>query len=513
MGAVASEHIEVERKYDVDGTFVLPDPAALAEAGVTTADDPVEHALEAVYHDTADLRLARAHITLRRRTGGTDAGWHVKLPGDDGARLELHAPLGRAVRTPPKALLDPLRGVLRGAPTGPVATLRNHRRVTQLRDADGRVLAEIADDTVTASASAPDGSADLQAWREVEVELVDGDETLLGPVGDWLVGAGAAPSGSSSKLARVLSARLEPAPGAAPSEKKKPTAGAVVVDALAAQVAALQAADIDLRVDRGDAVHKVRVAARRLRSILAAFRPVLDRTVTDPVRDELSWLGGELSQARDDQVALAHLRDLVDEQPPERVLGPVAARLQQTQLRSALDGRERALATLSGERYLRLLDSLHALLEAPPLLPAADDPAPPVVRDALRRAGKRLRRRLRTAERADEEHRETALHDVRKAGKRARYTAEVAAPQAGRAAKRVVKTTKKVQEALGALQDTVVTREQCRRLGLAAFAAGENPFTYGLLLGLEDARAERARADFAGMEPGLAPALRKAARG
>jgi CHAD domain-containing protein len=134
------------------------------------------------------------------------------------------------------------------------------------------------------------------------------------------------------------------------------------------------------------------------------------------------------------------------------------------------------------------------------------------MRDAMRRAGTRLRRRLRTAERADEEHRETALHDVRKAAKRVRYTAEVAAPQAGTSGTGLVRITKKVQKVLGHLQDTVVTREQCRQLGLAAFAAGENPFTYGLLLGLEDARADRARASFAAMEPGLVPALRAAAR-
>ena len=144
---------------------------------------------------------------------------------------------------------------------------------------------------------------------------------------------------------------------------------------------------------------------------------------------------------------------------------------------------------------------------------AADTPAPRVMRDAMRRAGKRLRRRLRTAERADAEHRETALHDVRKAAKRLRYTAEVAAPQAGTSGKALVRTLKKMQKVLGHLQDTVVTREHSRQLGVAAFAAGENPFTYGLLLGLEEARAERACADFAAMEPGLLPALRKAARG
>ena len=55
---MTSGHVEVERKFDVDGGFVLPDPADLAAAGIAATDPPVEHSLEAVYHDTADLRLA-----------------------------------------------------------------------------------------------------------------------------------------------------------------------------------------------------------------------------------------------------------------------------------------------------------------------------------------------------------------------------------------------------------------------------------------------------------------------
>jgi CHAD domain-containing protein len=506
---VASGHVEVERKYDVDGGFVVPDPAGLVDAGVATVDEPVEHALEAVYHDTADLRLARARITLRRRTGGADAGWHLKLPGDGGARTELHEPLGRSVKNPPRALLEPVRGILRGAPTLPVATLRNHRVVRILRDADGRALAEIADDTVTASASGPDGAAELQAWREVEVELVDGDEALLAPVGEWLVEAGARPSGSASKLARVLSSRL---PAAEPPAENGPSAGDVVLGALRAQVEALQADDVGLRTDRPDSVHQLRVAARRLRSIFAAYRSVLDRERTEPLRDELSWFGGELSQARDDEVALAHLRALVREQPPELVLGPVAARLQQADLAAGEAGRRQALATLDDDRYLRLLDSLHALLDDPPVTPAAADPARPVLRAAVRKAGKRMRRRLKAAHRADDDEREAALHAVRIAAKRVRYATEVGVDVLGKPAERLRKTAKKVQKVLGEVQDTVVTREQCRRQGVAANAAGENGFTYGLLHGLEEARAARGRAAFAELEPDLVPTLRAATR-
>jgi CHAD domain-containing protein len=347
----------------------------------------------------------------------------------------------------------------------------------------------------------------------VEVELVDGDEALLAPVGEWLVAAGARPSGSASKLARVLSSRLPAAPRSTPKKRKKePTAGTVVLAAVRGQVEALQAADVGLRIDAPDAVHQLRVAARRLRSILAAFRSVVDRAATEPLRTELSWLGGELGQARDDEVALAHLRELVAAQPPELVLGPVAARLQQTALRSAADGRERALATLTEERYLRLLDALHRLLDEPPFGPDAGERATPVFQAAVRSAGKRMRRRIRTAEGADGDARDVALHEVRKAAKRLRYTAEVGASGLGKPPTQLVKIAKRVQKALGALQDTVVTRETCRRLAIQAAAAGENSFTFGQLHGLEEARAERARAAFAELEPDLLPTLRKALR-
>jgi hypothetical protein len=71
---------------------------------------------------------------------------------------------------------------------------------------------------------------------------------------------------------------------------------------------------------------------------------------------------------------------------------------------------------------------------------------------------------------------------------------------------------KQVQEVLGERQDTVVTRELARRIGLAASAAGENGWTYGRLHALEEARADRAEAEFWRLEPSLTPAVRAAVK-
>ena len=501
---MTSGHLEVETKHDVDGDFVLPELTGLP--GVATVDAPVEYLLEAVYFDTADLRLLRARVTLRRRSGGSDEGWHLKLPAGT-ARREVHAPLGRAVKQAPKVLLEPVAGVVRGKTPRPVATLSTRRLVTFLRGPDGDVLAEVADDTVTATvpSTGPGEPTEVMSWREVEVELGTGDDALAAAVGERLGAAGARPSASASKIGRALGNRLA-AVAVVPPGTEPADAGEFLRAALADQVAALQAADIMLRTDQPDAVHQLRVAARRLRSTMVSFRPVLDRTVTEPLREELSWFGGELATARDDEVALEHLRAVVAAEPVELVLGPVAARLQQAELREVESGAERARATLSDPRYLALLDALHAMLADPPLTEGAAAPVRPVLRTATRRSVRKLRRRLTAAREATEEARGAALHGVRKAAKQLRYTAEVGRGEVP-GLKRVRRAAKRVQTVLGERQDTVITRELCRSLGVTAFAEGENGFTYGRLHALEQARADRAERKFWNMVPRLAVVL------
>ncbi|SDY57356.1 CHAD domain-containing protein [Geodermatophilus africanus] len=527
---MTSEHIEVERKFEADEGFSLPDLTGVGE--VAGVGDPEEQSLEATYYDTPDLRLLRSRVTLRRRTGGADAGWHVKLPGADGARRELHQPVGRAARTAPRAVVAPVLGLLGTAAAEPVATISTRRVVHRLLDEGSRVLAEVADDAVvgTAFATDPGEPATVTTWRELEVELVDGDEALLEAVTERLVAAGARPSAVPSKLRRVLGGRL-PAPAAPAPEPaavdgkagkgegkkgrkvKAPvrTAGEVVLGAVAGQLQALRNADLAVRTEQPEGVHDLRVACRRLRSILAAFRSVLDREHTDPLRAELQWVGAELSGARDTEVALSHLRELVAAQPVELVLGPVAARLQQTEIKDHQAGASRVTRTLTDRRYLRLLDALDALLADPPVTELAAAPAPAQLADAVRRTGKRLRRIVDAAREAEGAERHHLLHEVRKAAKRVRYTAEVAEAEFGAPATALVDCTKQVQDLLGAAQDTVVTRDVAVRVGRAAFAAGENAWTYGRLHGLEEARAEAAEAGFWTQERDLRRAVKAVA--
>ena len=193
-----SEHLEIEQKFDVDTGFERPSFSGLP--GVTAAA-PVLYHLSATYFDTAGQLLAASKITLRRRTGGTDEGWHLKLPADSGARREVHAPLGTAEHVPDE-LAARVAEVTSGAALAPIARLDTERTVVTLTGSGGRVLAEIADDVVTAR-RLPASGEPLQ-WREVEVEVTEADPEFQRAAAELLFAAGARPAGHASKLARVL---------------------------------------------------------------------------------------------------------------------------------------------------------------------------------------------------------------------------------------------------------------------------------------------------------------------
>ncbi|MFG2769156.1 CHAD domain-containing protein [Streptomyces sp. NPDC048350] len=491
---------EIERKYEATEKTGLPD--LTRSAGVASVVDQGVAELDAVYYDTADLRLAADSLTLRRRTGGDDEGWHLKFPVSSGIRDEIRAPLADTL---PKPLAGLLRSRIRDEDVIPVVRLRSSRKVQHLMDESGALLAEVSVDTVHAE-RLPKG---LDAsWTEIEVELADDvDPAVLDAVEKRLKKAGIRPSSAPSKLARALEETTESAAdgtdalqaGASAAEKTasgrprtdRPgddTAGGRVLAYVREQVEAIIALDPAVRRDLPDAVHQMRVACRRLRSACKTYRKVLDRTVTDPIGDDLKWLAGELGHARDQEVLAARLRTRVDAIPDTLLLGPVHARLQLWDTAAGADARRKALAALDSDRHLALLAALDALLADPPLRKAAADAPGPVLARAVLKDYDRLARRVDHAlAEAPGHDRDLAMHEARKAAKRARYAADATRPTLGKPAKRFSKRMKTVQSLLGDHQDSVVARETLRGLAIQAHAAGESAFTWGLLHGQEEA--------------------------
>lgn len=481
---MAERHLEIEQKYDAVPDFVLPDLDGIA--GVAVVGEPEVHDLHASYFDTGDLRLAAHGITLRRRRGGTDAGWHLKMPAGPDGKHEMRAPLGRPLVVPAR-LAGLVAAYTRGEELRPVATLETRRTVVRLLAADGSELAEVADDMVTGRGT----EAEPERWREIEVELKGGGSDLLKAVGKRLRKAGAKRGRSPSKLGRLLGEAVVPSRAAAAraaararlaeatSNGKGPavTTGEAVLAYLAKQIEAVLELDPKARLGEEDAVHRMRVAVRRLRSALRVYRPVLNAERTGPLGPELRWLAAVLGEVRDLEV----LRMRFAEAPPFVV--------------EDLEKRERAAyrrmnASLKEPRYFALLDELDRLVLDPPLSAAADRKARKELPALVTRAWERMAKEYASIKSAGDP--DAARHETRKAAKRARYAAELAVPVLGVAAKRAAKGAKRIQEVLGGYQDGVIAMGHLE----AAAARTKDPaeaFTLGALYGKERCQAESAR--------------------
>ncbi len=484
-GVIPDRQLEIETKLDVDPGFDMPDFSMLHLSGGRRPDrvtDPLVYELGATYYDTAELNLLASRLTLRRRTGGTDAGWHLKLPAGPGARTEVTLPLsaGGADRVP-LALADLVQGAARGRPLLPVARLRTRRTARRLLDADGRPLVEIADDEVratrlrqgpdaTAGAGRPAGSREKH-WRELEVELIGGHPAQAAAVVDALLAVGARPATSVSKLARALDAPT------AETRASPRTAGDALLAALIRHRDALTTADRELREadPAADALHDARAAARRIRAVLTVFGPLLQSKAGAPLRTGLKELGVIIGAVRDLDVAHRRLADGLAHEPAE-FADPALSFASAMIASHRLAGLATLRTHLSGQAYLTMLTALDDLIAAPRLTGKAGRPADAVLPELLAPAWRRLRALAETAL-ADLGH-PGALHEVRKAAKTVRYAAEAAAAALGNKVVVFAASVEEVQEILGEFQDSVTTAALLA--GLASDPATPGPVGFAL---------------------------------
>ncbi|WP_203816421.1 CYTH and CHAD domain-containing protein [Paractinoplanes ferrugineus] len=439
---------ETERKYDVPDGFELP--SLVGTGGIRDVSGAQTHDLDATYFDTDDLSLMRKKLTLRRRTGGDDAGWHLKTPGSGNSRTEHRMPLESSENgdqdTVPAELHGLVRAVSRRASLKPIARLRTRRVETPLRDARGRTLALIAQDQVTAES---DGKK--QRWQELEVELVDGDPAILKTIEKRLLKVGARPAEGPSKVARAVKERLAGAVG-------QPKVRGPVFTYAREQRDALAEYDPGVRQGDPESVHKMRVATRRLRSTLKTFKRSFPGF--EEVGDELKWLADRLGEVRDGQVQKGKLLAGVDGSGPQ--FAEAGERIRQHLDSQVERGRAALVEALDSERYLALLDRVDQLSS----LPGTGE------RQPIKRAAKSLSKADALLDQALADGEDHELHDARKAYKRARYAVEVFAPGAGKPGKQLVNELTELQDVLGAHQDSVVARELLHELGPDSFWFG-----------------------------------------
>ena len=485
-----SAAVEEERKYEVPTGFSVPD---LASLGQVVARRP--KTLRATYYDTADLRLARAGVSLRHRQGDAEP-WTVKLPsGIPGTRHEISQP-GRPTAVPAD-LLDLVTVWRRGAPIPPAAVLRTVRRAYEIRADSGEVLVELADDEVSV--------VNGPTFRELEVERIAGDAAVLDAVEAVLVAAGARGGTFVPKHVRALGPAASAPPDLPPPERvrRRATAGEVALAAIRTDAARILNHDplVRLRSPVGEddtAVHQMRVGCRRLRSDLRTFGVLLDRPRLAELREELSWLADLLGAARDAEVLRARLRATaaldplapLDSASVARVDAELAARHE-----DALVALDKGLAS---DRYLSLVDLLVATAAAPPLTALARAPAVEVLPRLVGKPWRRFAYGDGTdgADDLSPTDPDAAWHGVRIRGKRVRYAVDAVAPVLGRPFPALAAALATVQDILGEHQDAAVAAGTW--LGIAQSDPDDHllAVTAGRLCERERAAVRAARAAF-----------------
>ncbi|BBZ08270.1 hypothetical protein MDOR_24390 [Mycolicibacterium doricum] len=484
----SSRYTEVERKFEVVDSTVAPSFDGLST--VSRVERLPVQQLDAVYFDTPGRDLAAHRITLRRRTGGTDAGWHLKLPAGPDTRTEVRSPLDGDENAVPDDLRDVVLAIVRDRPLAPVARISTRRTVDMLHGPSGAAVAEFCDDMVTASAE----GGEEQRWREWELELTgDGDAKLLDRLTNRVLDTGASPAGHASKLGRVLDT------GQADDEVKTRTEDPVR-RAVAEQVEQLLEWDRAVRADVEDSVHQMRVTTRKIRSLLQSAEPVFGISDDAWVLDELRQLAAILGVARDAEVLAERYANALDGLEPELVRGPVRERLVEGAKRRYQSGWRRSLIAMRSQRYFRLLDALDGLVAAEPPDTRSGEGPPLTTIDS---AYKRVRKAAKKAAAAPDTEHDEALHRIRKGAKRLRYTAAATGKD------KVSERAKAIQSLLGDHQDSVVSRTHLLQEAEAAHAAGEDTFTYGLLYQVESELADQARSQLDDALRELDEAVRK----
>ncbi|MEX2587862.1 MAG: CYTH and CHAD domain-containing protein [Actinomycetota bacterium] len=458
-------NLEREVKLQAPVGFLLPDlPGTPAGPRRFTS----------TYFDTEDLRLAGHGITLRRRVENRRGLWQLKIPQGKRDRREVEEPGGPS--GPPRSLSALLVASLRGAKLIPVAKLRTVRTGVMVVSAGGRRVAEVALDAVQAL----NGTRVVKRFTEIEVELLDGDESDLQATVAILKSAGAYTGDERAKALQVLDL------GRPGKVDRRPESDLAQVQAfIQEQFDAIVGHDAGTRVGADpEDLHQQRVGIRKLRSLLRAA-DLLDPQWSAWLGRELEWIGDALNPVRDLDVMIPYLSEDLGLLPAE---DSWALRPLLTHLRAEhTEARERMLEALESDRYLQLLDTVEEATRSIKVRPCDAE----LRSGAVRRFAK-LRKAVRNL---PEPPGEEELHRVRRLAKKARYAAEIVLPGEGKAAAVFMKKMKVLQDLLGDLQDASVAEGRIR--GYLPHAQDpQTSFALGRLAELQAAKKRNAKARF-----------------
>ena len=505
--------METELKFEVDDAAAgrLSQRLGFARKGKTVT-------LRSIYFDTPDARLNAEGLALRIRE---DAGRFIQTvkTSAPGLRLqrgewevEVAGPtldLAAAAETP---LLQALNGC--GPETlRPAFETRIERATRRLRVDGGIVEAALDRGTVG------DGETDAPIL-ELELELKRGKPAALFEFARSL--AAVAPMNLSflSKAERGYAlldgGALAPVKAVDPKLSRDDTAE-TAFKAIAGSALAQMAdnARVLRHLRRIEALHQLRVGARRLRSAISLFRPMLADDHLEAIKGDLRWLTRELDDARNLDVFITEtFRPAAKRHARSMGLSNLGRALITAQTRAY----DRAEAALGSERFRTLMLETAAWIETGPWT-SGDDPALVALRArpikaVAREILKDRRRKVIKAGKALARLAPQPRHKLRIDAKKLRYAcgffASLYAGKPARRMKRFIAAMEGLQDGLGALTDIVAADSLTAELATAAAtdAPAKLGFAAGLIAGERQTdeaaatrAAEKAYARFAKAEP------------
>jgi CHAD domain-containing protein len=343
----------------------------------------------------------------------------------------------------------------------------------------------------------------VSTFHEYEIEAIDGHDPvaldMLERAVTCLQSAGATPS-SVSKAAQALGPRTQEPPDvpALPLPERHGLAVDAIRSVLAQHVRHLLMSDVAVRRDLPDSVHQMRVSARRLRSALATFAPLLDIEVCTPIREELKWLASELGAIRDTEVMIERLDEHSSmlELPEDRDRAKAA--LDAVLNRRLAGARSSALAALRSDRHQLLVDDLMSLAIDTPVTDAAFSRCDEVLLPLVRRTWRKL---VKSIEGLELDGPSVTWHEARIKAKRARYAAESVSGIFGKRMDRLSVDLADVTDLLGDHQDAHVAQGIIREVAGHSDIDGSTGLALGLLHEYEADEEIRDRLRFGDLWP------------
>lgn len=201
-----------------------------------------------------------------------------------------------------------------------------------------------------------------------------------------------------------------------------------------------------------EALHRFRVALRRLRCDLRSLRSFIGRPLAADLRERLAELDELVRPVRDGDVMVERLT-ITASKTSNPVDPEIIEAIHQALTAAADAARVQLMAELESGRFDVLIGELAALRDTPLATAPADADFP----DRLDRLNKELWRRVRrTAKALADDADDAELHRLRVLAKRSRYLAEASECELGRSARRRARDAARIQFVLGEHQDSVV---------------------------------------------------------